>query len=102
MNLSEQQIAKIDPNLAYELLSSQGNKILRVIMSLKRDTELSSNQTLTPDNFPDYTAYRQALITQQKQHLANGIVGQTLQALRDLSLTTYGGELMSIVVVSGE
>ncbi|ACK73672.1 putative signal transduction protein with Nacht domain protein [Gloeothece citriformis PCC 7424] len=102
MNIEPEQVEKIDPQLCYILLHSQGDERLRVVMSLAEEKgETLTNQSLTPSQFPSRQAYREALIAQKKQQLAEGTVGQTIEDLKNLSLSVHGGTTSSVVVVEG-
>ncbi|MBD2603113.1 NACHT domain-containing protein [Scytonema hofmannii FACHB-248] len=103
MDLNESQIAKIDPLLEEVLTYARGNEEIRAIITLGADNQIkkdASNPPLDPNEFPSYQAYRQALIERRKNQLAEA-VGDTVQALQNLSLKPIGGTLSRVVVVEG-
>ncbi|MBD2296436.1 NACHT domain-containing protein [Anabaena sphaerica FACHB-251] len=103
MNLKENYIAKIDPLLEEALMQARGEEKMRVIMTLGDENQLRNNQNilnLKPDDFSSPTAYRQALIEQRKIQLSE-LIGDTVQELQQLSLTTQGGTMSRVIVVEG-
>ncbi|MGI8502541.1 MAG: NACHT domain-containing protein, partial [Hassallia sp.] len=103
MNLNESQIAKIDPLLEEVLTHARGNEEIRAIITLGAENQIkkdASNPPLDPNEFSSYEAYRQALIERRKNQLAE-VVGDTVQALQNLSLKPIGGTLSRVVVVEG-
>jgi hypothetical protein len=103
MDLNESQIAKIDPLLEEVLIHARGNEEIRAIITLGAENQIkkdASNPPLDPNEFPSYEAYRQALIDRRKNQLAEA-VGDTVQALQNLSLKPIGGTLSRVVVVEG-
>ena len=103
MKLNESQIAKIDPLLEEVLMRAKGDEVIRAIMSLGDENQLNSNASnppLEPQQFTSSEAYRQALIDRRKSQLTE-VLGDTIQALQQLSLKTLGGGLSRVVVVEG-
>ncbi|MDZ8221879.1 NACHT C-terminal helical domain 2-containing protein [Nostoc sp. ChiVER01] len=103
MKLNESQITKIDPLLEEVLMRAKGDEVIRAIMSLGDENQLNSNASnppLEPQQFTSSEAYRQALIDRRKSQLTE-VLGDTIQALQQLSLKTLGGGLSRVVVVEG-
>ncbi|GBF82827.1 NACHT domain-containing protein [Aphanothece sacrum] len=102
MHLTPEQEAKIDPLLLTILPDAEGDEILQVVMVLGEDeANTSTTKTLQPSQFSSRIEYRQALIEQRKQQLETGTVGQTVEALNNLSLTINGGKTSRFLVVEG-
>lgn len=104
MKLDKRHTEKIDPLLRDALRRAEEKEILRTVMVLgpeSKDAEKGlREQELDPSQFPSRVEYRQALIKHRQAKLADDI-GDTLQALRDLSLTPRGGTISRAVVVEG-
>ncbi|MEB3151686.1 MAG: hypothetical protein VKL60_22045, partial [Sphaerospermopsis sp.] len=103
MNLKEHHIAKIDPLLEEALMNARGDEKMRVVMTLGDDNQLRNNQgvlNLKPADFPSSTAYRNALIEQRKIQISQ-VIGDTVQELQKISLTTQGGTMSRVLVVEG-
>jgi hypothetical protein len=104
MKLEDRHVQKIDPLLQDALGQAEDEEILRAVMVLgpeSGDTEKGwRGEAPEPSQFRSRKAYRQALIEQRQSQLVEDI-GQTLEALRDLSLTPRGGKTSRVVVVEG-
>ncbi|MFN6558680.1 MAG: NACHT domain-containing protein [Nostoc sp. ChiSLP01] len=102
MKLNNSQIAKIDPLLEQVLIQAKGDEVIRAIMSLGDENRISSTliNPLEPQQFISSEAYRRALIEQRESQIAE-ILGDTIQALKELRLTILGDRLNRIVVVEG-
>jgi len=106
MKLNKRHIDKIDVLLEDALLNARGDELLKVVIVL--DSQRANRETLSqqlsqqpkPSEFPNRTAWRKALIAQQQTQLAKAI-GDQIEGLKDLSLTTHGGITTNIVVVEG-
>ncbi len=104
MELNTTQIEKIDPRLQSALKKASGDEVLRAVVMLGRaDGEAESNPdgpALDPSSFQSRADYKQELINQQRQKIADGI-GETLRELKGLSLVVHGGEVSRVVVAEG-
>lgn len=104
MKLSNKYLEKIDPKLQATLENAVGDEILTCLLLLGpelEDTKRSlASKELDPAQFPSRKAYREKLISQRKDELAQNI-GVTLQELQALSLKPRGGNISPTVVVEG-
>jgi len=106
MKLDKRHIDKIDVLLEDALLNARGDELLKVVIVL--DSQRANRETLSqqlsqqpkPSEFPNRNAWREALIAQRQTQLAKAI-GDQIQGLKDLSLTTRGGITTNILVVEG-
>ena len=107
MILEKVHMDKTDPLLQDALRQAGEDEILRAVMLLGPadggDNEEKGwvGQEPDPSQFPSRKAYRQALIEQRQSQLA-GDIGQTVEALQELSLAPRGGKISRVVVVEGQ
>ncbi len=100
MQLTKQQIAKIDDPLLQEALSqSLPDEEISAILVLEAKLPASNNQ-LVPSQFPTTLAYRQALLEQRQRQMAEAL-GNTIKSLQNLSLVTHSDTISPLVVVQG-
>lgn len=100
MRLNEGLVGKIDPLLEEALMQARGDEELLVIMSLDLKKPLVK-EPFHPKEFPSYEDYRRALIEYRKKEYSESL-GDTIQALHDLSLKILaGGTTSRVLVVRG-
>lgn len=103
MRLERLHLEKADPLLQDVLRRADGHEILHVIMVLASQVEngeIYADQELDPSHFASRKDYRQYLITKRQDQLRKEL-GETFQALRNLSLNFRGETISRAVVVEG-
>lgn len=104
MKLSREQETKVDQPLLESLSHEGGDRLIRVIMTLRADdTEDQSAQgpeDVQPSKYGSRESYRAALIERQRKLMALQLE-QTRHSLESLALCVRGGKLGRTVVVEG-
>jgi hypothetical protein len=102
MKLSSPFLFKADELLLDALQEAKPNEPMRALLFLDgQDAEAPSNaEILDPDQFESRTDYRRELLARRSAELSNRL-GQTLDALRELSLQVHGGSIQHAVLVEG-
>ncbi len=105
MKLDEKCVVKIDPLLQEALIDAEGDQLIRAVMVLGPENEEIERkylgQKIEQAQFSSRESYRQALIERRKRQLEASI-GNTLQALQELSLAPRGGKITRTVVIEGQ